>query len=53
VENGFIKVPDGPGLGITELNEELIAEHINPDIPGVWEPTDEWDKEFSNDRIWS
>lgn len=53
VENGFIKVPDGPGLGITELNEELIAEHINPDIPGIWEPTDEWDKEFSNDRIWS
>ena len=53
VENGFIKVPDGPGLGITELNEELIAEHINPYIPGVWEPTDEWDKEFSNDRIWS
>ena len=53
VENGFIKVPDGPGLGITELNEELIAEHINPDIPGIWEPTDDWDKEFSNDRIWS
>ena len=53
VENGFIKVPDGPGLGITDLNEELIAEHINPDIPGIWEPTDEWDKEFSNDRIWS
>ena len=53
VENGFIKVPDGPGLGITELNEELIAEHINPDIPGIWEPTDEWNKEFSNDRIWS
>lgn len=53
VENGFIKVPDGPGLGITGLNEELIAEHINPDIPGMWEPTDEWDKEFSNDRIWS
>ena len=53
VEKGFIKVPDGPGLGITELNEELIAEHINPDIPGQWEPTDEWDREFSNDRIWS
>lgn len=53
IENGFINVPDGPGLGITELNEELIAEHINPDIPGQWEPTDEWDREFSNDRIWS
>lgn len=53
VENGFIKVPDKPGLGIDSLNEELLREHINPDIPGMWEPTDEWNREFSNDRIWS
>jgi len=53
VKDGYITVPDGPGLGITELNEDLIAQHINPDIPGMWEPTDQWDKEFSNDRIWS
>ena len=53
VKDGFIQVPDGPGLGITGLNEDLIAEHINPDIPGLWEPTDEWNTEFSNDRIWS
>ena len=53
IENGFITVPDKPGLGFDELNEELIAEHINPDIPGQWEPTDEWNQEFSNDRIWS
>lgn len=53
VHDGYIKVPDGPGLGISELNEELIAEKINPDIPGMWEPTDEWNTEFSNDRIWS
>ena len=53
VKDGYISVPDGPGLGITELNEELIAEKINPAIPGLWEPTDEWNTEFSNDRIWS
>ena len=53
VQDGFITVPDGPGLGITGLNEELIAEKINPAIPGVWEPTDQWNTEFSNDRIWS
>lgn len=53
VKDGFIQVPDAPGLGITGLNEELIAEKINPDIPGLWEPTDEWNTEFSNDRIWS
>ncbi len=53
IENGFIKVPNAPGLGIESLNEELLAQHINPDIPGMWESTDQWNREFSNDRIWS
>lgn len=53
IENGFIKVPEGPGLGIESLNEELLRQHVNPEIPGMWEPTDSWNKEFSNDRIWS
>lgn len=53
VKDGFVTVPDVPGLGIESLNEALIAEHINPAIPGIWEPTDEWNTEFSNDRIWS
>ena len=52
-ENGFIKVPEKPGIGFDDLNEEVIREHINPQIPGYFEPTDEWNKEFSNDRIWS
>lgn len=53
VKDGFVTVPDTPGLGIESLNETLIAEHINPAIPGMWEPTDEWNTEFSNDRPWS
>jgi len=53
IENGFIKVPEKPGLGIESLNEELLKAHINPAIPGMWEPTDQWNLEFSNDRIWS
>jgi len=53
VENGFIKVPEKPGLGFDDLNEELIRAHINPNIPGYFEPTDERNKEFSNDRTWS
>jgi L-alanine-DL-glutamate epimerase-like enolase superfamily enzyme len=53
IKDGFIKVPDKPGLGFDELNEELIKEHINKNIPGMWEDTSAWDKEFSNDRIWS
>ena len=53
IRDGFIQVPDGPGLGIESLNEDLLREHINPDIPGMWEDTSAWDREFSNDRIWS
>lgn len=53
VKDGFITVPDAPGLGIESLNEELIAQHVNPLIPGMWESTDEWNTEFSNDRTWS
>lgn len=53
IENGFIKVPDGPGLGIESLNEDLLRQHLNPMIPGLWQPTDQWDQEFSNDRVWS
>lgn len=53
VQNGFIKVPDSPGLGIEELNEELVAQKIHKDFPGHWEPTDHWNNEWSNDRLWS
>ena len=53
IRDGFIQVPEGPGLGIESLNEDLLKEHINPDIPGMWEDTGAWDREFSNDRIWS
>ena len=53
IQDGFITVPDKPGLGIDELCDGVIREHINPKDPGVWEPTTIWDDEFSNDRIWS
>lgn len=49
----LIRVPEKPGLGFDDLNEELLKAHINPKIPGFFEPTDEWNTEFSNDRIWS
>lgn len=52
IENGFIQVPDRPGLGITGLNNDVLQEHVNPNIPGIWEATDEWNQEFSNDRLW-
>lgn len=53
VERGYITVPDKPGLGIDDLNDEVIARCIHPEIPGLWEPTDQWDNEWSHDRLWS
>jgi gluconate/galactonate dehydratase len=53
VKNGYIEVPDAPGLGIESLNDEVIAEHIFPDVPGMWEPTDLWNDDWSHDRVWS
>jgi len=53
VQNGFIQVPDAPGLGIEELNDEVISQHMHPEIPGLWLPTEEWDHYWSNDRLWS
>ncbi len=50
VQNGFVKVPEGPGLGI-ELNEEVCKQHLTEG--GWFEPTPEWDKERSWDRLWS
>ncbi|WP_338552129.1 mandelate racemase/muconate lactonizing enzyme family protein [Paenibacillus sp. KS-LC4] len=53
VHDGFITISDAPGLGIDDLNDEVLAEHLHPDIPGIWEPTDSWNKLRSNDRLWS
>ena len=51
LDNGFIKVPDTPGLGI-ELNEKAIREHLRKGEE-YFAPTPQWDKEQSWDRIWS
>jgi L-alanine-DL-glutamate epimerase-like enolase superfamily enzyme len=50
VNKGFIKVPEKPGLGMT-LNDEVVKQHLLE--PGYFEPTPEWDKERSHDRLWS
>ena len=66
INDGFVKVPESPGLGIT-LNEDAVEKHLNVK-PGGWggqgeamdiypkgafEPTDEWDRLDSHDRTWS
>lgn len=53
VENGYIKVPDKPGLGIDDLNDECLREHIDPKFPELWADTEMWDNEHSHDRMWS
>jgi L-alanine-DL-glutamate epimerase-like enolase superfamily enzyme len=50
INKGFVKVPEGPGLGVT-LNDEIVKQHLAE--PGYFEPTPEWDKERSWDRQWS
>ena len=51
VDHGFAHVPDTPGLGV-ELNEEVVKAHLRPGA-GYFDPTPDWDKERSNDRLWS
>jgi len=53
VNKGFITVPDAPGLGIESLNDDVLKAHLDPNMPGLWEPTDRWDGEWSHDRTWS
>ena len=50
IEKGFAIVPDRPGLGV-EPNPEAVRAHLRE--PGYFEPTPEWDKERSWDRLWS
>jgi L-alanine-DL-glutamate epimerase-like enolase superfamily enzyme len=47
IDQGFIKVPDTAGLGIT-LNDEEIKRHLKPGT-GYFEPTPRWDEPQSWD----
>ncbi|MDZ7721813.1 MAG: mandelate racemase/muconate lactonizing enzyme family protein [candidate division KSB1 bacterium] len=51
VQDGYVPVPNGPGLGI-ELNEKAIKKHLKGDDQ-YFAPTPEWDDEESWDRLWS
>lgn len=53
IQNGWLTIKDRPGLGIGELDDEVLAEHINPKRPGLWKSTEEWDHEWAHDRKWS
>jgi len=40
INQGYITVPDGPGLGV-ELNEPVVKEHLRK--PGYFDPSTKWD----------
>ena len=51
VNQGFVRVPDKPGLGV-ELNEEGAKKFLRKGEQW-FAPTAEWDKADSSDRTWS
>jgi hypothetical protein len=53
VQDGFIQVPEKPGLGFDDLNPDVVNACIDPDNPGYFEASDIWDTDRSWDRLWS
>lgn len=53
IVDGSITVPDAPGLGFTDINEDLFRDHLDPADPVFFESTGHWDDERSHDRLWS
>jgi len=51
LNKGFIRVPEGPGLGI-DLNEEVVKQHLMMG-ESYFAPTPEWDRERSADQLYS
>ena len=53
VKDGFITLTDKPGLGIDDLDDDVLMQHLQPGVTGIWQPTDQWDDDHSWDRTWS
>jgi L-alanine-DL-glutamate epimerase-like enolase superfamily enzyme len=53
IRDGHITVPDTPGLGFGDLDEELLRRHLDPRDPVFFAETTHWDSESSHDRLWS
>ncbi len=53
VDKGFVRVPEGPGLGI-ELNLEEMQRHVDQGQGrGLFLPSPEWNTERSQDHLYS
>ena len=53
IVDGHIAVPESPGLGFTGLDEEALSTFHNADDDEPFSPSDDWNDEKSNDRLWS
>ncbi|GHV72167.1 hypothetical protein AGMMS49928_28240 [Spirochaetia bacterium] len=53
INRGFIELSEAPGLGIEDLNDEVIRAHLDPSQKDIWMSTEQWDNEYSHDRTWS
>ena len=53
IHDGFIDVPDGPGLGFSDIDETVLRAFTDPDESDFFGPTHIWDNERSHDRLWS
>jgi L-alanine-DL-glutamate epimerase-like enolase superfamily enzyme len=53
ISNGYIEVPETPGLGFGDINLDCVREFLDPRDPLCFDPTDLWDNERSSDRLWS
>ncbi|MHA6629772.1 enolase C-terminal domain-like protein, partial [Pseudonocardia sichuanensis] len=53
IQNGEIVVPETPGLGFGDINEDLFRAQLDPRDPVFFAETTHWDAETSHDRLWS
>ena len=53
VQDGYIDVPETPGLGFADLDLDCCREFSDPNDPGCFESTELWNGEKSHDRLWS
>ena len=53
IQDGYIQVPETPGLGFSDINEEVFREFLDPEHPNFFEPSEHWDSDLSHDRLWS
>ncbi|MBO0882460.1 MAG: hypothetical protein J2P17_19435, partial [Mycobacterium sp.] len=53
IQNGHIAVPETPGLGFEDINEEVFRHFLDPKDAAFFEPSTDWDSEYGHDRLWS